>query len=279
MKRESFFLSQFVPIALTVVIFFILSVFLFSEIVLLNRYTLFDIILKLRLSDIMVGLIIYLKTSVDFAILMGNLMDRYGGWRNRVAIEAGTAVGNAIGTMIILATWTFFKEIEWLLAIMVFVASLVLLRLAEDGLEHAKSEDARFPHWFKSFVVAIDKTLFSINTFNKKILKYIVPHATMKPNPGLSFWGLFLSSFTIPFILGLDDFAGYVPLFSIVNVFGFAVGVFGGHMALNMALFIAPDKTVKAVKNPVISLVGSLAFVGLAIFGFVEVYKILILHY
>jgi hypothetical protein len=91
-------------------------------------------------------------------------------------------------------------------------------------------------------------------------------------------WGLFIASFTIPFILGLDDFAGYVPLFSIVNVFGFSIGVFLGHMILNMALFIAPAKTIKAVKNPIISLAGSVVFVGLGLWGLFEVAKLLFLH-
>ena len=41
-------------------------------------------------------------------------------------------------------------------------------------------------------------------------------------------------------MLGLDDFAGYVPLFNVVNVFGFAIGVFSGHMVLNAFLYVSP---------------------------------------
>jgi hypothetical protein len=98
-------------------------------------------------------------------------------------------------------------------------------------------------------------------------------------NKKLSFWGLAVTSFTIPFILGLDDFAGYVPLFNVVNVFGFGVGVFLGHTILNILLFINPDLTIKAVKNPIVSLIGTLAFIGLALYGFFEVYKILTGHH
>ena len=94
----------------------------------------------------------------------------------------------------------------------------------------------------------------------------------------LTFWGLFSFSFTVPFVLGLDDFAGYVPLFNVVNVFGFAIGVFAGHMVLNALLFISPDRTIKAVKNPLIAFLGSIAFVLLAVWGLVEVYKILFVH-
>lgn len=77
-------------------------------------------------------------------------------------------------------------------------------------------------------------------------------------------------------ILRLDDFAGYVPLFNLVNVFGFAVGVLAGHTILNLFLFLNPDKTVSVVKNPLISFFGALAFVGLAIWGVRETLGLLL---
>jgi len=82
-------------------------------------------------------------------------------------------------------------------------------------------------------------------------------------------------AFTVPFILGLDDFAGYVPLFKIVNVFGFAIGVFAGHMILNIFLFISPKTTINVVKNAYISAVGALVFIGLAIWGISETIHLL----
>lgn len=261
-NSERVFLYQFVPVVLTVIIFLFLAAVLYFEILFLNKFTGNDIILRLLFADILIGMTIYLKTSVDFAIFIGNLMVSYSGWKNRVMIEIGTAFGNAFGTMIILAIWNFFRHIEFLLALMIFIASLVLLKLAEEGLDN----NADF----------LKKFLTPINKVSTVFLGKIIPNLTMKPKKNLTFWGLFGLSFTIPFVLGLDDFAGYVPLFSIVNVFGFAVGVFAGHMILNMALFISPKKTVAVVKNPTISVLGSLAFVGLAIWGFWEVFKILI---
>ncbi len=263
---------------MTVVVFGGLCAILYGFILLLNRFTSTDIIMQIRWSDVLVGLTIYLKTSVDFAILIGNLMASYDGVKNRIAIEIGTAFGNALGTLIVLGIWNFFRDVEWLLALMIFIAALVLLRLAQDGFEHVHDWDSKFPAWFKKFNGYVEYGLTKINTFVAPALKYIVPHASLKPKKGLAFVGLFAASFTIPFILGLDDFAGYVPLFSIVNVFGFAIGVFAGHMILNMALFISPKKTITIVKNPLISFAGSIVFIGLAIWGFYEVYKILFLH-
>lgn len=266
---------QLIPVFLTIVVFGVLCSILYGFILILNRFTPTDIILQVRWSDVLVGLTIYLKTSVDFALLIGNLMAAYDGVKNRIAIEIGTAVGNALGTLVVLAIWNFFREIEWLLALMIFVAALVLLRLAQAGFEHVHEWDEHFPNWFKNFSDNVEFGLTKINSFVAPVLRYLVPHATMTPTKGLTFGGLFIASFTIPFILGLDDFAGYVPLFSIVNVYGFAIGVFAGHMILNMALFISPRKTIAAVRNPLISFVGSIVFIGLAIWGFYEVYKIL----
>jgi len=82
---------------------------------------------------------------------------------------------------------------------------------------------------------------------------------------------------SVPFILGLDDFAGYVPLFNVVNVYGFAIGVIVSHTILNIALFLSPTKTIEVVKNEVVSFLGALAFIGLGIYGIVETVKI-ILH-
>ncbi len=269
--NRSFFLEQFFPLALTIVVFGGLVGVLAGEVFLLNQYFHASISLDVRWYDVLIGLTIYLKTSIDFAIFIGRLMHQYRGWKSRVAIEIGTALGNALGTLIVLLLWSFFKEIRWLLATMIFLAALVLFRLAQDGLEHADDHDGRYPRVFQKAVNGFRVLLEKVNALIAPALKYIVPSLKTGSGGSGSFWGLFAFSFSVPFILGLDDFAGYVPLFSIVNVFGFAIGVFAGHMVLNMLLYASPDRTIVVVKNPVISFLGSIAFVGLALWGFYEV--------
>tara|TARA_R110000824_G_scaffold401771_1_gene615477 strand:+ start:171273 stop:172097 length:825 start_codon:yes stop_codon:yes gene_type:complete len=267
---KSFLREQAIPLSLAVVAFFVLSALLYLEVRILNLFTPEAISLTIKPLDIVIGLTIYLKTAIDFAIFIGNLMHKNPGMKGRISIELGSAVGNAAGTMAILLIWTFFKEIRWLLVTMLFLAAIVLFKLAEDSLEHAKDAKGH-PQWFNVLVHRLEKALKFVNLFTHPLLKRILPHGGMKAAAFTTFWGLFAFSFTVPFILGLDDFAGYVPLFSIINVFGFGVGVFLGHMILNILLYLSPARTIKLVKLPVIALVGSVAFVGLGLYGFYEI--------
>jgi len=277
-SRENIWQKQIIPIILTAVVAVILIAALRFEIGLINSFINNDLSTKLRWGDVIIGGTIYLKTAIDFAIFIARLMDNNRGWKNRVAIEIGTAAGNAAGTMVILLIWAFFQEVTWLLAIMIFIAALVLFRLAEEGLEHVTSESLHRYPLIQKMEHGFEQSLIKFNRLTEPVLRYVVPNIKMRQGGPLTFWGLFGFSLLIPFILGLDDFAGYVPLFSIVNVFGFAVGVFLGHMVLNALLFISPERTVKAIKNPAISLVGSIAFAGLGIWGLVEVVRLFLHH-
>lgn len=270
--------AQVFPVALTILVCVFLAGLLWLQIYILNMFTATDISLTLRLGDVFVGVTVYLKTAIDFAVFIGHLMDKNPGTKGRIGIEIGTAFGNAAGTMLILLIWTFFKEVHWLLAIMIFLAALVLIRLAQDSLDHALSALDRYPKPFAMFVKSLDMILRVIDRVTGPVLDKVVPSHKLKANRQATFWGLFAMAFTVPFILGLDDFAGYVPLFNIVNVFGFGVGVFVGHMILNMLLYISPKRTIKAVKNPIFAVVGSVAFVILAGWGFYEAIKLLFLH-
>lgn len=272
--RGTFFQRQLLPVSLTAVIAVLVIALIYSEILLLNRFTGDGISLAVRWPDILIGLTVYLKTSIDFALFMGNLMQANGGWRNRISIEIGTALGHALGTMAILFIWALFREIDWLLAIMILLAAVILLRLAEDGLVHAVRTDREYPTVFRHIVHALEVFLKHVNWFTRPLLARIFPDLKMNAGPRGGFWALMLFSFSVPFVLGLDDFAGYVPLFSIVNVFGFAIGAFVAHALLNAFLYLSPERTTRAVRNPVISLLGSVAFIGIAGWGVLEALRL-----
>ena len=134
---DSPWLSQVVPIILTVVVLSGFLALLHSAILLFNLFPSSEkIFMEIRWFDVIIGSTIYLKTSIDFAIFIGRMMAANPGWRNRVAIEIGTAAGNAIGTIAIIGLWVMLRHIDILLAIMVFIASLVLFELAHGSLEH-----------------------------------------------------------------------------------------------------------------------------------------------
>lgn len=275
MQNGTYWRDQTIALSLTLITCLVLIGAIWLEITLLNHVLSEKIALALRPADVLIGATIYLKTAIDFAIFIARLMEKNPGLKGRIGIEIGTALGNGVGTMAILLIWSFFKEVNWLLAIMIIVASLVLLRLAQDTLTHGQSRQPAL----EKITGWIEKFLRAVNAVTAPLLSRIVPSQSLKVEHKKTFLALLMMAFTVPFILGLDDFAGYVPLFNVVNVFGFSVGVFIGHMVLNIALYISPSRTITLVRNPVISILGSVAFVGLAGWGLFEAFKLLFLHH
>ncbi len=276
MKR--LIIRQFIPVILTVLTFLGLATLLYGLLLILSSLNLkYPIILDFRKREVLLGIIIYLKTAIDFAIFIGNLMHSNPGWKKRIAIELGTAVGNAAGTFLILILWTLFKEVPLLMIVMIFIASVVLLRMAEESLEEFLKQKRSFISVnIRKPVSMLQEQLNLVNKLFRPILKFFVPHLNLTRTKKLSFLNLVAFSFTIPFVLGLDDFAGYIPLFTVVNVFGFSVGVLLGHMLLTIGLFAFPSKTVAVVKHPFVLAIGGVAFIGLGLYGFYESFQILL---
>jgi hypothetical protein len=274
-ERGTLVQRQILPILLALIAFVLMADLVYAEILLLNRFSPNPIALSIRWTDVLIGFTVYLKTSIDFAIFIGNLMHSNPGWKNRISIEMGTAFGNALGTMVVLFIWTLFKEVDWLLALMIIAAAFVLFRLAQDGLVHATHTDHEYPALFKTSVHGLEVFLKHVNWFVNPAVRFLLPERGMNAEARGGLWSLFFFAISVPFVLGLDDFAGYVPLFSVVNVFGFAVGVFAAHALLNMLLYLSPERTIKAVKNPIISFLGSIVFVGLAVWGLIEAARLL----
>jgi cadmium resistance protein CadD (predicted permease) len=277
-KSDNLFLGQILPTGLTVVVFAGLTAAVFFVIKILNLfYPQNPVSLSFHSGDVLAGAVIYFKTAIDFVILMGFLMASNPGWKKRISIELGTALGNALGTILILVIWIVFKELRVLLAIMIVISALVLFELADESLDH-------FHNW--QHEAGVKKTLFLIlQKFLGAVLKVIRPltskivpnfGAKLKGEHKLPFGKLLIFSLSVPFLLGLDNFAGYVPLFSIVNVWGFTIGVLAAHTLLNIALFLNPYATVKLVKNQWIAFFGSAAFVLLAVWGIIEAVQIFV---
>jgi hypothetical protein len=272
---KKIFIQQLVPIILTVFTFLALSTLLYGLLLFLNSFLLQNqVILDFRKRDVLIGIAVYLKTAIDFAIFIGNLMRTNPGWKKRIAIELGTAIGNAFGTFLVLTVWIFFKQIPVLMAIMVFIASVVLFRMAQESFEEFLKQKKSFIK-MRMPAYLLQSQLNLVSKLFRPLIGFFVPNLNLTRAKKLTFANLIVFSFTIPFILGLDDFAGYISLFSIINVFGFALGVLAGHMLLNIGLFAFPKKTVQVVTHPFVLIGGGFAFIALGAWGFSETVRIL----
>ena len=268
-------IEKIIPVILALLTFLILSTLLYWVLLFLDSLHLnYPVILDFRRREVIFGILIYLKTAIDFAIFMGNLMHTNPGWRKKIAIAFGTSIGNAFGTFLILIVWTLFKEIPALMTLGVFISSVILLKLAEENFEIFLKQKKSFIK-IRMPVNLLQNQLDFVNNQFRPVLKFLVPDLNLTGTKKLSFINLIVFSFTIPFILGINDFVGYIPLFEYVNVFGFTLGVMLGHMLLTIGLFLLPKKTVGIVKHPVVLIGGGLAFLAIGIFGFFEAFKIL----
>ena len=143
MKKIS--IQKVLPIFLAIITFFGLATILYGVLLLLDSLPLsYPVILDFRRRELLFGIAVYLKTAIDFAIFIGNLMHTNPGWKKRIAIGLGTAIGNAFGTFCILILWTLAKEFKILIFIFVFISSVILLKLAEESLEEFLKQKKSF---------------------------------------------------------------------------------------------------------------------------------------
>lgn len=269
---KTVFIKQFLPVILTVFTFLALSTLLYGFLLFLNTFFTKDsIILDFKKRDILLGILIYLKTAIDFAILIENLMHTNPGWQKRIAIGFGTALGNALGTFLILIIWVVLKDVLIFLTLMIFIASIILLRMSEESFEGFLKQKRSFIE-MKKPVGLLQGQLNFVNKIFRPVLKFVVPNLNLTKTKKLSFVNLIVFSLTVPFVLGIDNFAGYIPFYETINVFGFSLGILLGHMFLTIGLFIFPKKTVAIVKHPIVLMLGGLAFVGLGIYGLFKVF-------
>lgn len=271
------FIKQVVPVFLTVLTFLLLATILYAILLFLASLQLsYPVILDFRRRELLVGILVYLKTAVDFAILIGSLMHTNPGWKKRIAIGVGTALGNAFGTFVVLVIWTLSKEFKLLTVTLMLLSSVILLRLAEESLElFLKQKKSFLKINIRKPVSLLQGQLDFVNRIFRPILKFFVKDLDLTKTKKLSFANLIIFSFTIPFVLGFNDFSAYIPLFIYINVFGFTLGILLGHMILTIGLFTFPNLTIKVVKHPLVLIWGGVAFMGIAFYGFWQTFKIL----
>ncbi len=90
---------------------------------------------------------------------------------------------------------------------------------------------------------------------------------------------LFIWSLLLPFMIGLDDLVGYMGAMTIYNAFGLLIGIYIADVLIDILIFISPKFTTRLVKNAVLSLMATLAFLYLAYKSFNEAFYLLHEHY
>lgn len=249
------------PIAIS---FGLFGVFVGATFVLLHTL---NIVLPVQLTvtllwgQVLLGVFIYLKTSVDYALFVGALMENNGGVKKRIAMNAGTSIGCFIGVTAIAVLWSFFQEIHWLMAILLVIAAMILFKLGDGSQQHFDSLPAviRFPL----------RVFFDVTRPVVRLCTFFMPDSELQAN-SLGVRKLFILSMVIPFALGADDLAGYMVLLTTVNIFSLLVGIYFGDALIDAALFANQELTVKIVKNRWVSYFGAVVFIGLGVMSIIH---------
>lgn len=235
-------------------------------IVFLNTFGL-DLSTSFDVKLALLGMTIYLKTAVDYAIFVSRLMNNNLGLVPRIAMNAGTSLGAFIGVTMVFIIWAFFNQVPILMFIMLVIAGCILLELGEGSEEHYKE----LPEKIKKPVRLFFKILSPVY---KKIIFFLPDFSTNDKKR--TFWNLFFYSAIIPFILGIDDLAGYMSLMTPTNVFSFLCGIYIADSIIDAFLFMKPEITIKIIKNKWISFIGAIFFITLGLLSFYHAFLIFI---
>ncbi len=278
MKQEPILYSQVIPLTIAFGSGLLFLLFLFFNVNLSNHiFPITPIRLTLGFADLALGFYLYIKTSVDFAAFIGSMMVSNPGWKNRVAVEWGTSLGNFAGTLVVLWLWMIFRSTNQLLeGLIVLIASFVLLELAAGSHERLREAEWDVQSGFKKSFFMLSKFFLKLRLFTEPFLVWMPDlEATMSGKSLPTIKSLLLYSFIVPFILGSDDFASYISVFSVVNVFSFATGVIIGHSILLAGLFAFPKKVDHLLALPGFSALAITTFILLFLNGAYDAVKIL----
>ena len=261
--------NQIVPIVVSLGGAIVFVGLTFLTILLLNSVDGINNKINLEISfiQIFLGMFIYLKTAVDYAIFVGMMMEKNAGMYKRIAMNAGTSVGCYIGVSLILVLWYFFKEINWLMFILLIISGAVLLSLGDASQEHFGKINKMLKRPIELFFNFVRPVV--------KALTFFMPEGNFKPKK-MRVWQLFLFSGLLPFLLGADDLAGYMALMNPINVFSLLIGIYFADAIIDILLFCNRNLTIKIVKNKWIIYIGTIFFIVLAFISFYGAIKIIL---
>ena len=261
-------LSQLIPILVCTVLFtlFVTSSVLFIT-QLINPYSSEKIEISFHLKDFLVGFFLYFITAVDYALIVGRMQTVNRGLTARFVMNVFTCLGCFIGVSLVLFLWGFAKEVDWLIISLLIFAGSVMVKLAYEGLEYFV--DAK--NIWKPIRVLTAAITTSLHHATEGITFWIPELASPKVTK-MSLGKLALWSGILPFIIGLDDFIGYMGAMTIYNVFSLLVGIYLADIVIDILIFISPKATKKIVESALLSLLATYAFLYLMYKSFWEAF-------
>lgn len=264
---------QFIPaiICLLLLVLFISLSTVFIQ-YFINPFSTEKIIVQLHLVDFLVGFFLYFVTAIDYALIVGRMQVNNPSISARVVMNIFTCLGCFFGVTLVLFLWGFAKEIDWLIIALLIFAGSVMVKLAYEGLEYFKDEKSI---WFpvRKVVVSGVTSLHEVT----RGLTFWIPELGSPSVAKMTLKELAKWSFLLPFIIGLDDFVGYMGAMTIYNVFSLLAGIYVADVLIDILIFASPALTKKLVESPIFSLLASLAFIYLMYKSYSEA-VLLILH-
>ncbi len=257
--------KQLLPITISFGLFGVFVACTYVVIKLLNLGFTNKLSLEIVFVEVLLGVFIYLKTAVDYALFVGSLMENNNGIKKRIAMNAGTSIGCFLGVTIIAVLWTYFKEIHWLMGILLVIAGMILFKLGDGSRQHFEE---LHPHlkWPLEVFFKITRPVVRVFTF-------FMPNTELQSGVSGA-WQLFFLSMIVPFALGADDLAGYMVLLTTTNFFSLLIGIYLGDAIIDVMLFANQELTVKIVKNKWVSYLGALTFIGLGVLSIIHAYHL-----
>jgi len=149
-------------------------------------------------------------------------------------------------------------------------AGAVMIKLAHEGQEYY--EDAKqIPAAFRNITIKTLTFFYSVTRF----ATFWIPELSGPKVKKMNVIHLAKWSFILPFIIGLDDFIGYMGAMTIYNVFSLLFGIYLADIVIDIIIFVSPSFTKKLVESPSLSFVATYAFIYLAYKSFSESYILL----
>lgn len=273
-EKKHLLLKQFTPVIICafLFIFFIQTTHLFIQ-YFINPFSTEQIQIVLYPSNILVGFFLYFVTAVDYALVVGRMQVVNSGFKARIVMNIFTCVGCYVGVSLVLFLWGFAKEVYWILVPLLIFAGAIMLKLAYEGKDYLV-----FDNPIAKKIGNGTTKLLTILYFPTRLLTAWVPELATPNVQRMHITELAKWSFLLPFIIGLDDFIGYMGAMTIYNVYSLLFGIYIADIVIDLIIFISPKFTKKLVESPMLSLLAAYAFLYLAFKSFSESYDHIIHH-